>query len=305
MTLPFKSLLPLLLVHLCAKSAYSSTWKFWKWGANTGLESLAKGLRNGMPYETSSLMDKKLALSLLSFSNASYYYPNPSPTLKGRYFCEAFELIKTHKKNSVSFSAYISPDEATVVIAFRGSMTWKNIGTDLNAALRPCNLFSRSLSCGSLHAGFLEAYHSINLELIRLLKAVRPRRIYITGHSLGGALSILAGFELTSLGESFFGQSVLISVVTFGAPRVGTELFEKAYHSLRIHTVRIQTANKWNRDWVTLLPSKEYGYANPVKPGLYAACLFADCLTTAIHYTHAYEISMSDATPVDEPCLNF
>ena len=71
-----------------------------------------------------------------------------------------------------------------------------------------------------VHKGFWNAYNVIRDELVSKVRSVLKegsgqRKIYITGHSLGGALAIHAGRHLSLI----FKQS--IRIYTYGAPRVG------------------------------------------------------------------------------------
>lgn len=57
--------------------------------------------------------------------------------------------------------------------------------------------------------------------LCELLLADKNRKIYLTGHSLGGAAATLAGARLISMGV----MPEQIEVITFGAPAVGNAVF--------------------------------------------------------------------------------
>ena len=50
-------------------------------------------------------------------------------------------------------------------------------------------------------------------------------KLYLTGHSLGGAAATLAGARLLSLGT----QPEQLQIITFGAPAVGNDAFAAAY----------------------------------------------------------------------------
>ncbi|XP_065855151.1 phospholipase A1-Igamma1, chloroplastic [Euphorbia lathyris] len=56
----------------------------------------------------------------------------------------------------------------------------------------------------------------------------------ITGHSLGGALALLNAYEAATSIPGLF-----ISVISFGAPRVGNLSFRKKLNELRINTLRV------------------------------------------------------------------
>lgn len=59
----------------------------------------------------------------------------------------------------------------------------------------------------------------------REMKANPQRKLYLTGHSLGGAVATLSAARLADLGVS----PHQLQVITFGAPAVGNEAFARAY----------------------------------------------------------------------------
>ena len=61
----------------------------------------------------------------------------------------------------------------------------------------------------------------VNLSLPDLLLTDKTRKLYLTGHSLGGAAATLAGARLLSMGVS----PEQLEVITFGAPAVGNAAF--------------------------------------------------------------------------------
>jgi hypothetical protein len=101
-----------------------------------------------------------------------------------------------------------------VVIAFRGTeqTKWKDLQTDLMlvpAGLNPERIGGDFKQEVQVHSGFLSAYDSVRIRIISLLKMtigyiddVTEREdkwhVYVTGHSLGGALATLLALELSS-----------------------------------------------------------------------------------------------------------
>lgn len=61
--------------------------------------------------------------------------------------------------------------------------------------------------------------------LAELLREKKNRRLYLTGHSLGGAVATLGAARLVSMGVS----TEQLRVVTFGAPAIGNTAFAQAY----------------------------------------------------------------------------
>ncbi|KAL0011765.1 hypothetical protein SO802_006873 [Lithocarpus litseifolius] len=75
-------------------------------------------------------------------------------------------------------------------------------------------------------------------EVNRLIKFYKAKgeeiRFTITGHSLGGALALLNAYEATT---SISGLP--ISVIPFGAPRVGNLAFKEKLDEMGVKTLRI------------------------------------------------------------------
>lgn len=87
-----------------------------------------------------------------------------------------------------------------------------------------------------VHRGFNEFIHTgpaanlrnandTPLSLPDVLKNNKDNKLYITGHSLGGAAATIAGARLLSMGVN----PEQIEVITFGAPAVGNAAFAKKF----------------------------------------------------------------------------
>ncbi len=146
-------------------------------------------------------------------------------------------------------------DENCLVIAFRGSKAPEDFIQDAKFKLGRIAWISHGLWIPEVHHGFLEDFDGINTELTALVKAYLVKnptgRIYITGHSLGGALAILAALEFQ------YQKMPIAGVYTFGQPRVGNWIFRNIYNAaLRDLTFHIINAD----DPVPLLPPLLSGY---------------------------------------------
>ena len=110
--------------------------------------------------------------------------------------------------------AFLTSCEDHLVLSFRGTeaTSMKDIKSDLKATTMLCS------SGGKIHTGFSEAFDVVKQEIKSKLNdpqyAAKP--LYITGHSLGGALATVAAKKLHhSAGTA--------ACYTFGAPRVGDD----------------------------------------------------------------------------------
>ncbi len=112
--------------------------------------------------------------------------------------------------------AYIIGNDTTLILAFRGTeQKMKDWATDLN-------FIKIEGPLGDVHEGFNSAFNSVVISLTKSLFELYngQQLIWITGHSLGGALATLAVAALTEVGLEIAGS------YTFGSPRVGDQAFE-------------------------------------------------------------------------------
>ncbi len=134
--------------------------------------------------------------------------------------------------------AILVRSEDMAVLAFRGSepnkVDW--LYTDADA-----KFIKLPEGEGRIHRGFYESFLSVRQEIehaINRLPADLP--LYVTGHSLGGALANVAGMELEK-------RRRLAAIYSFGSPRVGDEVWAS-----RMKVPHYRTVN--GRDIVPLLP---------------------------------------------------
>lgn len=130
-------------------------------------------------------------------------------------------VIENYKFNTKAFIAYDNELESTVV-SFRGTepLSIKNWISDLDFIKEPYKLCN---SC-EVHAGFYNIYKSIREDLIfNYNKYIKKygNKVYITGHSLGGAI---AHHFVADLKSNNFDLRKTI-VYTFGMPRTGNKNF--------------------------------------------------------------------------------
>jgi triacylglycerol lipase len=108
--------------------------------------------------------------------------------------------------------AYLARSDQTCILAFRG--TQPNMIRDW---LSDLDAHQVNGPVGKVHEGFLCALHYIWLDVWKTLQKERGMRsLWITGHSLGGALAVLATAKLR-----FEKAQPISGLYTFGQPRVG------------------------------------------------------------------------------------
>ena len=138
-----------------------------------------------------------------------------SQNLKAELAKGGFELLNTYAVGDTEAFLAAKPPEATAgpgeegiaVLSFRGTESKVDWKTNLNA-------FKEIVDGVPIHTGFLEAFRLVKTEIRADLDGLSSKgyALYLTGHSLGGALAIIATKEIArdSVGACY----------TFGSPRV-------------------------------------------------------------------------------------
>ncbi|MFA0248116.1 lipase family protein [Vibrio sp. 10N.261.45.A4] len=146
------------------------------------------------------------------------------------------QLIKTFS-TELGTQAILVETPTFYVLAFRGTeaTSLNDIKSDAKATITKCK------SPGKVHEGFHEAFESVEEELgVALSKLTEAKPLFITGHSLGGALATIAAKRL----KFDFG---IAACYTFGSPRVGDKEW---ISTIKTPIYRVVNA----ADSVTMLP---------------------------------------------------
>lgn len=158
---------------------------------------------------------KKLKTEVIAFVR-DYLAPrgHEADLLRNELAALGFTLVTVFNNGGTqSFLAKRDSDQVAV-LAFRG--TEKNIAdikTDLNARFYRHN-------GTKVHDGFRRAFAFVESAVMQAVSELRDYRLYITGHSLGGALALVATRALNS--------DNVAACYTFGSPKVGSLEFGDA-----------------------------------------------------------------------------
>lgn len=145
---------------------------------------------------------------------------------------------------------HVVSNDIEVVVCFRGTepSEFSDIKADLNAFPDRANNGN-----GWVHNGFQEEVNKIWDDILKQLnlKGNEGKKLFITGHSLGGAMATIATSRLGDKVKALF---------TFGSPRVGTRSFVKSFS----HIPHYRFVN--NNDIVPKVPFAFLGYRHHVSP---------------------------------------
>lgn len=151
--------------------------------------------------------DRNLAMQLCQASGDAYLPDRLDDAIRAQWGAAMTTLIDIPETDT---QARIIADDRFVILAFRGTSSAKDARTDLRAQ-------RRQWKYGHAHAGFLDSWKSIRPTIEQELRRVidtNGQQLYVTGHSLGGALATLCAYEF-ELHRMFSVENLY----TFGSPR--------------------------------------------------------------------------------------
>jgi len=165
----------------------------------------------------------------------------------------SWHLRDCHAFSSASIQGYIANGIGYTMLAFRGSDhleidDWMgNADFDL--------VYDPHIRGGQIHSGFQRGAESIWPQVQHLLADYRPpdHKLFLTGHSLGGALAMLTAARFASDQRS----AEIDAIFTFGQPRAGDRDFARRFER-DFHDRTFRFVNRY--DLITRLPPRLLGY---------------------------------------------
>ncbi|KAJ5435717.1 hypothetical protein N7445_006602 [Penicillium cf. griseofulvum] len=153
----------------------------------------------------------------------------------------------------------LSHTSKQIIIAFRGTYSITNTIIDLSVYPQAYIPYSETCENCTVHAGFLRSWLHTRTNIFPQLSALRNKyphyTITLVGHSLGGAIAVLAGLEMRLEGWD-------VTVTTFGEPMIGNGAFaafiDKQF-GLGAESGRFRRVTHVG-DPVPMLPLAEWGY---------------------------------------------
>lgn len=145
--------------------------------------------------------------------------------VRSRFQKAGLQEVKYFENHSTQ--CYVANNDEFAIVAFRGSEIWKQRETfDLKEVFAEINTnvdiwLTDWQQGGKVHRGFKQALNEVWPDLLPYIRGLHNKgcKIWLTGHSLGGALATLFASQFNSVQ----------GVYTFGSPRVGNEVFKEHF----------------------------------------------------------------------------
>lgn len=118
--------------------------------------------------------------------------------------------------------AFLFRKGSNAILVFKGTQQLEDWKTNLKIRLRPFTVLDETITppSGRVHRGFFDAWQSVEKQVVYYTKKWMTEdpnlKLWVTGHSLGGALAAMATISLES-------RDIPISgLYTFGQPRIAS-----------------------------------------------------------------------------------
>lgn len=132
-----------------------------------------------------------------------------------------------YEKGDHDTKLFFVENKSQIIVAWRGTASLRSVLTAVTYQPIPCPPSLISDGKSKVHRGFLEAYQCVekyfNVKITDIKDKSEYKKLFITGHSLGGALALLHSTELKKNNPLLY---------TYGMPRVFTISGAKSLSSL-------------------------------------------------------------------------
>lgn len=193
-------------------------------------------------YMSKSVLDQALFLSAAVYQAVQKFRTGKNVLPSG------YQLVTWLGGGLYPFIGYVMESKNRIIIVFRGTEDLFDIISDFDFRQVTYPFVKEA---GKTHSGITSIYRKyIRSHLVSILQGLSKRKkLYITGHSLGGALATLAALDIAV--NTKFNTPTVIS---FGSPRVGNSDFVLAFNQHISRSIRVVNIN----DFIPKFPPSNF-----------------------------------------------
>jgi hypothetical protein len=217
----------------------------------------------------SASLDSTLTLALAqasiaayaAFNKTSYDPPDGYTQVDSWTGWDAIFTTGSEELYGLVFQSTSPSETGTYIFAFRGTDSDMDIYEDVHFETVDFVPSQNTITpTPRVASGFYGIYdllggsmtQSMRGQLFALLDKYKPSKLYVTGHSLGAALSQLFSLDVA------VSQPIDSLNINFSSPMVGTADWQTAYQNNLSDSQSIRCYNYW--DYVPTLPPSAFGY---------------------------------------------
>ncbi|HEX2139529.1 MAG TPA: lipase family protein [Woeseiaceae bacterium] len=208
-----------------------------------------------------SLTNSYLLAMVSHYMYPHAYDPNPGDNFvafrnQAAAKFEHWGMQRTDIRSRSNVQYVVMSDPNVIILGFRGSdavehmdgfADWiatdamalqKKVSTWGTVAFTERNWLGQTVTvrkAPGVHTGITEAYWTVRNDINDLILAHggRSKKLFITGHSLGAGLAVIAAIDQGYAGRPSSRRFVAQGVYTYGGPRVGNGIFKRLFDSKR------------------------------------------------------------------------
>ena len=176
-----------------------TNWFLWSGGESGG--------RDTLPVTLDSLIEMG-EYSKLIYTDKGIFADGAVSPEKPEFYGLNKMIAEQSRVKKDQFSYYVLQEDGVTILIFRGTANAKNVLSDIDI-----RTFDDDLLDVKLHRGFRDAAESIYGDIKRNYEL--DHTVFLTGHSLGGAVAQIIGMWLHKRGYN-------VQIFTYGSPKVST-----------------------------------------------------------------------------------
>lgn len=207
--------------------------------------------------ETKCNYEPNLALQLVYCAQLAYETPDTVKSIASNVW--KMERVQFLNDSETDTQGFCMHDERKLVVSFRGTESKKDWTTNIKFPLVRPTIYPARFNEVKAHLGFNRSMEAVWPQVQQFVDQAYERhphlKLYVTGHSLGGALALLC-YSYFVLSDT---PRRVAAIYTLGQPPVGNEAFCTALMLNSPNTTYIRITN--NNDCVPQLfiPGAQHG----------------------------------------------